>query len=538
MTSRKQQPVDLQSARLTRRRLLAQSGALAGAGLLAGRLGSLGGGSALAQDATPVPGGTLTWAVEILDNTLPFGAVGQPATHVMTYDSLMQWNEKLLTEPGLAESWTAPDDKTYVFKLRQGVKFHDGAEMTADDVKYSIDIQRNPPAPGQSFSFYPKIDNVEVVDKYTVKINLTEPDPSLMGFVTWTRYSNIMPKDMDKKINFLSEEDGTGPFKLTDFEASDHASLVKNPGYWAPNTPYLDALNLVFQPDEAARVAALQAGAIDGSDFSADTANSLKGNDSFTILSGLQANHREIQVTTKGSPQPWHDIRVRQAITHAINRQEIIDKVYGGEAQVSGVMPTGYGDWPLPVDQLTGNYLKFDLDHAKQLMSDAGYANGFSVTLQSIAKPADITQCAEMVQEQLKAINIKVDVQPLEFAVFAKNNGAGDFDMQLTQRGFRGDPSGYTNEFMPKAAIYAKWFGDGWKNDQLNTILEQALSTADIAKRKDLYTQAQQTLLTEAVHITLVQPMVYYVVAKRVRNMNVSFSGDIAYGLKHAWVQG
>ena len=536
MTPRNQRPTGQIANRMTRRRLLAQAGALSSAGLLASHLPRFTA-AASAQDATPVPGGSLTWAVQILDDTLPYGAVGQPPTHVLTYDSLIQWNDQLIGEPGLAESWEATDDKTYVFKLRQGVKFHDGKEMDAEDVKYSLDIQRNPPPPGQSFSFYPKIDTIEAVDKYTVKINLTAPDPSLIGFVTWTRYSNIMPKDMDKKINVLAAEDGTGPFKLTNFEASSNAALIKNPGYWAPNTPYLDQLNLAFRPDEPSRLAALQAGVIDGGSFSADLVRTLKDNPDLTILSGLQANHREIQITTKGDPKPWHDVRVRQAITHAINRQEIIDKVYGGEAQISGVIPTGYGDWPIPVDQLKSTYLSFDLDKAKQLMADAGHADGFSVTLQSISTIRDITTCAEVVQEQLKQINIDVKVQPLEFAVFAKNNGAGDFDMQLTQRGFRGDPSGYTNEFMPKAAIYAKWFGDGWKNDELNTTLNEALSTADVAKRKELYIKAQQILLTEQVHITLVQPMVYYVVNKRVKNMSVSFSGDIAYGLKHAWVQ-
>jgi peptide/nickel transport system substrate-binding protein len=294
---------------------------------------------------------------------------------------------------------------------------------------------------------------------------------------------------------------------------------------------------LTVLADEQARLSQLRSGELDGATISADVARTLADDPDLTVISGLQANHREIQVTTKGDPKPWHDIRVRQAVTHAINRQDIIDKVYGGEAEVSGVIPTGYGEWPIPVEELRSNYLSFDLDKAKALMAEAGYADGFSVTLQSIATPRDFTQCAEVVQEQLKEINIDVTVEPLEFGTFAEKNGAGDYDWQLTGRGFRGDPSGFVNEFNPKSSIYANWFEGGWKNDELTTVLDEALLTADIAKRKELYTRAQEILLTEQVHITLVQPMVYHVMRNRVKNMAVSYSQDIAYTLKYAWVE-
>jgi peptide/nickel transport system substrate-binding protein len=521
--------------RLTRRRLLAQAGGLSGAALLASTIPTIS--PVSAKQETGVQGGSVTWAVDIMVNTLPFGAVGQPPTHVFVYDSLNEWNSQLIEQPGLAESWEATDDKTYVFKLRQGVKFHDGAELDAEDVIYSYGLHKEPPAPGQAFSFYPKIDTIEAVDPHTVKINLREPDPSLVGYSTWTRYSNIMPTGMADQINVLAEAVGTGPFKLTEFTSDDRAVLAKNPDYWGPNKPYLDEIILEFLPDEQARVAALRSGTIDGGTFSPDVVRTLEGDDELTVLSGLQANHREIQVTTKGDPQPWHDIRVRQAITHAINRQDIIDKVYGGEAEVSGVIPTGYGEWPIPVDELRNNFLAFDLEKAKALLAEAGYADGFSITMQSIATPRDFTQCAEVVREHLKEINIDVTVEPLEFGEFAKNNGEGNYDFQLTGRGFRGDPSGFVNEFNPASAIFPKWFGEGWKNDELTGLLNQGLSTADIARRKEIYTQAQQILLNEQVHITLVQPMVYHVTRSRVKNMAVSYSGDFAYTLKTAWVE-
>jgi ABC-type transport system substrate-binding protein len=108
--------------------------------------------------------------------------------------------------------------------------------------------------------------------------------------------------------------------------------------------------------------------------------------------------------------------------------------------------------------------------------------------------------------------------------------------MQLTGRGFRHDPSGHFNEFNPTAAVFPRWFGEGWKNDELTAQINAGLSTADVAKRKEIYTNIQRILLTEMVHIPVVQPAAYMVVTKRVKNMALSFTGDVAYVLKEAWV--
>jgi peptide/nickel transport system substrate-binding protein len=446
------------------------------------------------------------------------------------YNSLLEWDRELKGQPALAESWQAVDDRTYVYKLRQGVKFHDGSEMTADDVKASLDLLRNPPPPGQAFSFYPKIASVDATDKYTVTIRLTEPDPALVGYTTWTRYSNIMPRGMYDRVNILTGGIGTGPYRLAEFVPDDHAVLTRHADYWNAGLPYIDQIDIKVLGDEQARVAGLRSGAVDVvADVSPDVVKTLRNDSNLTVLTGLQARYLEIQFTTKSPDRkPWHDIRVRQAINFAINRQDVADKVYGGEAEVSSIMPTGYGDWPLPVAELRDNYLRFDPDKARALMADAGLADGFAVTCQSFALPRDYTQAAEVVREHLKAIKIDLTVQPTEPGTFAKNNGEGNFDMQLTGRGFRHDPSGYVNEFNPASAIFPKWFGSGWKNDELMTILNAGLQTPDVAKRHELYTQAQRILLTELVHIPIVQPTAYMVVTGRLKNMALSFTGDPA----------
>jgi len=523
------------ASRLSRRSLLKQTGAAAAAGVALGSVAAPR--ITQAQDSsTPVSGGSLTWAVETLTDTLPYGSIGQPVTHTLTYDSLIEWDSQLLPVPALSTSYEVVDDTTYIFHLREGVTFHDGRPMTADDVVWSIDvIHRNPPPPGQSFSFYPKIESVTAIDPLTVEFKLREPDPSLTGFLTWTRYSNIMPVGMNDEINVLAEANGTGAFKLTEFETNSYATLVRNEEYWGDPAP-LDQVGFAYLPDPQSRVAALRSGEIDGAAFPADIAFSLQDDPELTVHSGLQANHREIQMVIKDPSKPWANKQVRQAVQHAINRQDIIDKVYAGEAEYSGNVPTGYGDWPLPVDELRNNYLAYDVEKAKALLAEGGYPDGFDVTMQVINWP-DITACGVVVAEHLAAIGINVTVEPLEFPVFAANNGEGNFDWQLTQRGFRGDISGFVNEFSPNAAIFANWFEGGWENQELFDLIAGGLQTADEAARKEIYRNVQIILAEEAVHVTLVQANVFWATNKRVRGLTVPFHGDIGMSLKEAWVQ-
>ena len=143
-----------------------------------------------------------------------------------------------------------------------------------------------------------------------------------------------------------------------------------------------------------------------------------------------------------------------------------------------------------------------------------------------------------VVREHLKPLKIDMTVQPTEPGTFATNNGMGNFDMQLTGRGFRHDPSGHFNEFNPVSAVFPRWFGEGWKNDELTGLITAGLSTADVAKRKDIYLQIQRILLTELVHIPIVQPAAYMVTTKRMKNMALSFTGDVAYVLRDAWADG
>ena len=525
---------------LNRRDLLVKAGVV-GAGAVAA--GSLAGAATAAPKrigATPKKGGKLTFALEQDPvHIAPFGAI-LTSNHwgkEPMYESLIEWDAKLNQRPALAQSWKVVDPRTVDFTLKRGVRFHNGKEVTAADVKYSVEGWLNPPLPGSvtTVNQVPSIESAEVRSKYVVRIKLKKPDARLFGFLAWTRYSAIVPEGMYQQVNAGREGIGTGPFRLTSFTPGQGTEYQAYTNYRKKGLPYLSQLSLPTMPDEQARIAALRAGAIDGATLSADGAKTFQGNSNFTVLRGLTAAFRELQMTQKaGEDKPWHDVRVRQAVNFAINRQQIIDRVYNGFGEYSGHVPPGYGPWPLTRAELRNNYLKFNLAKARTLMRQAGFANGFDVTMSTFSTPLDFGQVAAVIKSQLDQIGINVNIKAEEPGTFATNNGAGRFDWDLTARGMRGDVDGYTSEFNPANAIYRVWYPE-YKNVKMWRLVGNGFITLDDKKRLAMYKELEKILLTELLQVPLVAVSKFQVVRKRVKNMYVAFS-DFNTGLKTAWV--
>jgi peptide/nickel transport system substrate-binding protein len=525
---------------LSRRDLIVKAGVI-GAGAVAA--GSVAGKATAAPKrigATPKKGGKITFALEQDPvHIAPFGAI-LTSNHwgkEPMYESLIEWDAKLNQRPALAESWKVVDNKTIDFTLRKGVKFHNGKEVTAADVKYSVEGWLKPPLPGSTatLSQIPSIESAQVRSKYVVRLKLTKPDARLFGFLAWTRYSAIVPEGMYDQVNAARQGIGTGPFRLTSFVPGQGTEYVAYANYRKKGLPYLNQLSLPTLPDEQARIAALRAGAIDGATLSSDSARSFRGNTDYKVLRGLTAAFRELQFTQKaGENKPWHDKRVRQAVNFAINRQQLIDRVYGGFGDYSGHVPPGYGPWPLSRADLRNKYLKFDLPKARALMRAAGFGNGFEVTLSTFSTPLDFGQLAAVIKSQLDQIGIDVSIKAEEPGTFAANNGRGNFEWDLTARGMRGDVDGYTAEFNPSANIYKIWY-PAYRNVRMWRLVGNGSITLDSKKRLALYKELQRILLEEQLQSPLIAVSKFQVVRKRVNNMYVAFS-DFNTGLKTAWV--
>jgi peptide/nickel transport system substrate-binding protein len=393
----------------------------------------------------------------------------------------------------------------------------------------------NPPLPGSisTVGQVPAFLGVDVVSKYVARLNLKARDARVFGFLAWGRYSPIVPAGLYDQINVSRAAIGTGPYRMVGFNPNDRVELVANKNFWKKGLPYMDAITLKTLPDEQARIAALRAGAIDGATVSSDSANSLKNDNDLVVLKGGTAAFRELQMTLKpGETKPYDDVRVRQAVNFAINRQAIINTVYGGAGAFSGHVPPGYGPWPLTQAELKTKYEKFDLPKAKALMAAAGMSKGFSVNLSTFSTPLDFQQVASVIKSQLKAINIDVNIVAQEPGTFAANNGVGKFEWDLTARGMRGDVDGYMAEYNPSAAIYKIWYPE-FKDVKLWRDIGNGRITLDPAKRLPLYKDAQKRIMVGLPQIGLVQVQKFQVVRKRVQGMYVAFD-DFNTGLRNS----
>ena len=343
--------IDLARGRFSRRNMLKASGALAagaaiGGGLTIKQLGNV---SAQSPEAGAAPAGEVVWALDAPPpNLLPFGAISLAhwQGREFFYDTLVMWDENLNFVPGLAETWEVDDAGNYTFHLRQGVKFHNGNEMTSADVKYSMDLALAPPEPGVAVSYLANITGTDILDDYTVTVNMSKVDPTLPGTMAWGGYTPIVPANFYDDYNPLSEAIGTGPMKLTEYVQDDAIVMEAFPDYWNAGIPCISKLTLKTLTEEQTRVASLRSGEIDGGTFSADVVTTLEGDDTLTILEGLVSTPNVIQFQTAEADVPWRNTQVRQAISKVVDRELIRQNVFGGKADITGAIPPGYGDYP------------------------------------------------------------------------------------------------------------------------------------------------------------------------------------------------
>ncbi len=527
-------------SQLDRRELLKKAGQVGAGAVAAGTLAGTAKAAPKRSRAVPIRrGGRLIWGLESDPaHVAPFGGI-LTANHwakEFAYDSLVEWDRNLNVRPALAEKFEIISKTAIRWTLKRGIRFHNGKEVTSADVKYSVEKMLDPPLPGSisTVAQVPAIDRVQVVSKYVFILHLKQPDARVIGFFAWQRYAPIVPAGLYDQINVARNAIGTGPFRMLGYEPNDRIEYVRNARFWKQGQPYLNSMQLKILGDEQARVAALRAGAIDGATLTVEVARSFNNDRNVTVLKGPNAAFRELQMTIKkGQDRPWHDPRVRLAVNHAINRADIIRRVYSGEAEYSGFVPPGYGPWPLPDKELKDKYLKFDLPKARQLMRDAGQSRGFEVTMTTFALQ-DYPLISAVVQSHLRQINIDVNIVAQEAGTFAAANGQGTFDWDLTGRGMRGDVDGYVAEFHPAAPVFNIWYPE-YKNVPAWRGIGNGRIQLDPQKRLPIYQAAQRALLLNPVQIPLVAIKKYQVIRNRVENMYVAFS-DFNTGLRTTWL--
>ncbi len=458
-------------------------------------------------------GGTLNWG-EVADPISfdPHNRNNASSTVLrrVIYQSFTRHNPRTLAvEPALATKWEYTNPTTLVFTLREGVKFHDGKDFTADDAKWNVERMIDPKTASPFANWYAAIDKVAATSKYVVTLTLKTPDPTLPGKFGAMVVSGFAPASSDPAA-LASKPIGTGPYKLTEYVVNDHVTLVRNGDYWDKNVPYIDTLSVKFAPTEDTRIAALRAGQMDFSIVSADGAKRLANATNLKFIKGVHGVFTVIKMHQRF--KPFTDVRVRRAMDLVIDKKVVIEQALGGSGTITGPVVYGWEDYGIAPEQLP---YKVDVAQAQKLMADAGYASGFEVTCVSLPEgnAANFYPGIATAAEHLKKINIKVNVQQLELAAWLDKNNKLDYDMLIGNRGFRGDP---IDVLTPH---YTKGGNDnsiGYADPQVEQWLIQSQSELDRTKRRDLYLQVQKKVLEDVPWIFLWAPIENYAMQKYV----------------------
>jgi len=524
--------------RLSRRRVL-QGGAAIGASLWVGStLGCGGGGEestatattksgtttgAATAAATPQPKYGGTYRTYATADTRSFDphietADGRPIT--LGYNGVVKFNSdgsKVI--PDLAMSWEQPDDITYIFKLNQGVKFHNippvnGREFTAEDVKFSIERQMtNPPGKFTHGSFFiGKLAKIDVVDNYTVKFTSNFPDATFLNYLgsPWTKMIAREAVDQYGELNNVII--GTGPFMLQKQEKNVETVMVKNPNYFKKGLPYVDTVSIRIIPDASTEAAAFLAGELDAlTPATTDEERVKKAKPNYPTRESWYIVPMILRVRPyddKRPPKPpFSDKQVRKAIQLALDKQEYINAVYGGRgAPMVGQIPPERKPWALP----DSDQIKQDIPKAKQLLAQAGYPNGFKAELYTMNQ-WQYSDSAEVAKGQLAKIGIDVDIKLLESAQYYNKVYTYDYDMNVHVMLGSEEPEEYIRPYFGTAATFYRW-----GNPEIQKKADEQSRIMDVQKRVQAILEVQRMILDDAPvnalfvgkYITIVHPRV------------------------------
>lgn len=452
-------------------------------------------------------------------------------THLL-YEGLVWLDENLVIQPMLAESWDIPDPTTYVFHLRQGVKFHNGQTMSANDAKYSLDRVLDPSATMPWRSWLGPVKDIKVVDPQTLQMSYETPFPGLLSGLAGNRGSAVMPSGYAEKENTKLTGVGTGPFKLVEFVPQDHATYARNGDYWNKELPYLDGMTFKVLSEESTRMAALQAGQVQYANLSAQGVEQLKSNNTFTVL---KAPYAWVALTyINVSKPPADNPKVRKALRMAVDTNEVVQKSVFGAGVPSGPIPTGYGDWFLPAEALS--YTKPDLEGARKLLADAGFPEGKGAKIEILCSPQypEFVSTATVMQEAFRKIGVETELRQEEWATATRDYQASNYQLDNSANTFRPDPDGYV---YPYFHSQGNLNAGGYKNSELDQLLDKARSISDVAQRKTLYQQIQKILLDDSPNFWWYSKLNFEVLSSKARGYVQSFTGRQLF-LKQTWLAG
>ena len=427
----------------------------------------------IVQSQTEPPGLDMTATPATATSGVIFYNVQEALVKVDRHGKLVPW---------LAERWHTADNRNYTFFLKKGVRFHNGREMKAADVKYCFERALNPETKHPYAKDYEAIGDIIVKDDYTVTFALKSVNASFLQNVARAG-SVIYPREAVETMK--SAPIGTGPFRFEEWVRGDRVVLVRNPDYYVKGLPKLDRVTYRFITDPNAVLAALKAGDVDVSLFGLgpEHVQDVQKDPRFQVIVGDTTN--DVILAMNNSRKPYTDVRVRHAMTHGINKQDVLKGAMFGMGKVLGTNVDPLN--PYFVDM--SNAMPYDPAKAKKLLAEAGYPNGFETVLKVSPQYYYTVRSGEIIADNLKKIGVNVRIEQIEWGQWlSRVFREADYDLTIIGHAEAWDIKNYAN---PK--YYFRY-----DSPKFQELFAKSETTVDEKARRDLYVQMQKLMVEDA----------------------------------------
>jgi len=424
-------------------------------------------------------------------------------------------------EPRLAISYETPDDTTWVIKLRQGVKFHDGTDFNAHAVKFTFDRLVDPEVAAPRASLLASVESVEVQDEYTVVIKTKMPDGLFLANLTHDNSAIISPAAVKKYGNLMKNPVGTGPFKFKNMVSGDSLTMERFDGYWG-GPAQLDEIVFRVIPEAATRVAMLETGEVDFIDsIPPEQLPRLEFNPDIKVVKSPGTPIRYLSFNF--DKEPFKNLLVRQAIAHAVNTSDIILSMDGLGVQSGGIIgPQVFGYKP-EIEEVAYPY---DPEQGKALLAQAGFPNGFKTILWTTNSSEDYVRNAQILQAQVKKIGIDAEIKVLDWAAYLNLTRSGEQDMfllgwsNLTQ-----DGGGlvFPNLHSSNAGSSNRTF---YRDAEADRLIDLAMNTTDQDQRLELLHAANEYLVKDVAWIPLWHQVNVIAMRSNIEGLEMSPTAD------------
>ena len=489
----------------------------------------------------PKRGGTLTMAIRkdirLLNPLVRTSSTDRSIRNLM-FESLLTIDENGKTQPNLAESWKISEGgKLYTFKLRRGVKFHNGQEMTAEDLKFAIDYTRNPKNSGYGLRFLRTVKQVETEGKYTLRIRLKKSNPAFLSVLTSIMAFSAVPNESlpEGVRKIRSFPPGTGPFKFVEWRPKQRIVLERFDEYWG-HKPYVDRFVMRPIKNATVRFTALRAGDVDIVERTSyewvDQVQKgrIKG---IGIAEAVYAGLRGI--TFNVADPPFNNKKLRRAVGHAVNKKEILHAAFYGFGEPDNQKyPKGHTwhfeglPWP-----------EYDLDKAKVLLKESGY-KGEAIDL--IVNTGEVTETmGAVLQAQLKRIGMKIRILVMDTAAYNQRERKGQFAFRIRGGDFYPDPwSTYSRHLICEADLKKRVTNiSGYCNQRVQELMQKAESELDANKRRELFRQILTQFAEDSTQVYIGFVPRFFTYGSRVKGFTTDADGGFRWsggGVTHTWL--